>query len=186
MIPLLLLHTLVFAIAAVVFYVLFLRSARMRARFRLYEVRDKLILLVAREQLSEEDHVFRHLYGRVNGLLQAMPNVGVDDILHVVLSQRRNEDFDQALAQARTRLAKLSRDPAIDDADVKSVVRQYFSAVEYSILTHSSWMRVFFLLSNYATRHLAEWLIERLAPVRARHVVAGAQVFHDAEIGLQG
>ncbi|MBX3611119.1 MAG: hypothetical protein KF871_14605 [Hydrogenophaga sp.] len=185
MIQLLALHVLVFLVAAFVFYHLFLRSARMRARFRLYEVRDRLILLVARQQLAEESQVFRHCYGRVNELLAAMPDVGVDDILEVVLSRRKNEDFDHALMQARARLARISQDDALTDDDVKSVVRDYFAAVEYSILTHSRWMRVFFLLSTYATRQVAESMLQRLAPVQARHVVEGAQVFHDAELGLQ-
>ena len=51
--------------------------------------------------------------------------------------------------------------------------------------THSSWMRVFYLLSRYFTQQLADSLVNRLAPEQARQVVAGARVFHDAEVGLQ-
>jgi hypothetical protein len=71
-----------------------------------------------------------------------------------------------------------------DDA-VRTVVREYFAAVEYSILTHSSWMRVFFLLSRYLTQQLADSFVNQLAPEQARQVVAGARVFHEAEMGLQ-
>lgn len=185
MINLLVLHVLIFVVAAAVFYQLFLRAARLRARLRLYEVRDKLILLVAQDRMTEDQPVFKHLYGRVNQLLQSTPHVGVDDILQVVLSQRRDEDFDHALAQARARLARLSKDPVMNDDAVRTVVREYFAAVEYSILTHSSWMRAFFLLSRYLTQQLAESLLNRLAPKQARQVVASARVFHDAEMHLQ-
>src|SRR5690606_36222078 len=113
------------------------------------------------------------------------PHVGVDDILHVVLSQRRDEDFDHAQAQARIRLARLSKDPVMNDDAVRTVVREYFAAVEYSILTHSSWMRVFFLLSRYLAGQLAGSFVNRLAAGQALQVVAGARVFHEAEMGLQ-
>jgi hypothetical protein len=46
-------------------------------------------------------------------------------------------------------------------------------------------MRVFYLLSRYFTQQLADSLVNRLAPEQARQVVAGARVFHDAEVGLQ-
>ena len=55
-------HTILFLVFVVFFYLKFIESQRLKASFKLYEIRDQLVYLVANEVLNEEDIVFNYYY----------------------------------------------------------------------------------------------------------------------------
>lgn len=179
-----LLHVVAFFIAFLVYYSLILRSARLRAKFKLYEVRDNLVLLVAQGKLSEDSPVFVHFYNRVNNIIGEIPFIGLDDVLHAVLMFNGSKDYEAAIKKTQTKLEKLWKDPSLEDVAVRSVVKNYLSAVEYTIVVHSSWMRVFYLASRLLTKRLVDSVAESIAPQSAKHAVASIQVFEEAEARL--
>jgi hypothetical protein len=178
------LHIAVFIIAFIVFYSLILRNARLRAKFRLYKIRDRLILLIAQDKLSEDNPVFVHFYNRVNSIIGQIPFIGIDDVLHAVLLFDGSKDYRTAIERTQAKLEKLWKDPALENPEVRSVVKDYLSAVEYTIIVHSSWMRVFYLASRLLTKKLVNSIAEVVAPQSARHAVASIHVFEEAEARL--
>lgn len=179
-----LLHVAVFIFAFLVFYSLILRSSRLRAKFKLYEIRDKLILLVAQEKLSEDNPIFVHFYHRVNSIIGDIPFIGLDDVLHAVLTFNGSKDYKNAIKKTEAKLERLLKDPSLENAEVRAVVRDYLSAVEYTIIVHSSWMRVFYLASRLLTKRIVGRIAEVIAPQSAKHAVASINVFEQAEARL--
>lgn len=144
----LLLHGAVLFFVVIAAYVLHMRTVRMKASFNLYRVRDRFVLLVAKGVLPEESRAFKHYYGRINGLLTAAPNVGLDDILETIFRKMKPGEFDAVLSKAREQAKQMLEDPVMQRADVRDVVADYYRALNMMILSHSSIVRVLYLLSH--------------------------------------
>lgn len=150
------LHGVIVAVVSIAAYVLHMRTMRLKAGFNLYRVRDRFVLLVANGVLPEDSRVFRHYYGRINGLLESAPNVGLDDILEAMFRKMKPGEFDQVLSKAREQARQMLADPIMQRADVRDVVADYYRAINLMILSHSSIVRVLYLLSHrFATRMVA-------------------------------
>lgn len=119
-------HVAVFLVVVAVFYRLFINGARENARFKIYKVRDDLILLVAQKTLREDDLIFTHFYKRTNDLLRAAPNVGIDDVAEVMFTQQYRSDLDRAMTEARKRIARIHSDSLMADSRIKKVVLEYY------------------------------------------------------------
>lgn len=175
-----LLHAFIFLIVSIIFYSLFLKATREKARFNLFKVRDSLILLVANEKMIETDPIFLHFYKRVNLLLQKTPKVGVDDIIQVLLTKSDLKQFDKNLLQARKRIAEINSDPALNNIEIRSVVKNYYDSVEYLMLTHSSWILVFYYLSKFVKIGLSEKLVSFFGSTSGNIAVKSFRLIDDA------
>lgn len=143
-----LVHLLLFALVVAFLYRKYIEAARLRAQFGLFAVRDSLVLLVASGVLKEDNPVFEYHYKRVNSLLKAAPNIGVDDILHAVFNHPKEfKDFDKVLLETEAKIKQLFDNPAMKEADVKRVVESYYLALETVLLTHSSFLRVIYYIT---------------------------------------
>lgn len=174
-------HLVIFLVVVAVFYRLFINGARENARFKLYKVRDDLILLVAQKALREDDPVFLHFYTRINTLLRSAPNVGIDDIAEVMFTQKYRADLDKAMMDARKRIAKVHGDSLMSNPKVKEVALEYYQAVEYLMLTHSSWIRLFVFLTKFLTSQFAENIILALAGKTGKIAVSSQKFVNDIE-----
>lgn len=143
-----LIHLLLFVLVAAFLYRKYIEAARLRAQFKLFDVRDSLVLLVASGTIKEDNPVFEYHYKRVNALLKAAPKIGVDDILHTVFNHPKEfKDFDKVLVETEARIKQLFDNPIMKEADVKRVVESYYLALEAVLLTHSSLLRAIYYLT---------------------------------------
>jgi hypothetical protein len=150
-------------------YFMHLKTLRLRARFNLYRVRDRFVLLVADDVLSEDSRLFLHYYGRINRMLHDKPS-GIDDILHMVFHKFKDGDFSRILSQARKQAEKLAADPAAKHPDVRAAAADYYAAVEMLILSHSSILRASWILS----KHIAGKAVAKaFAPFAPPHLQRG-------------
>lgn len=175
-----LLHALIFLVISAIFYNLFLKATREKARFNLFKVRDNLIILVANEKMSETDPIFVHFYKRVNLLLQQTPKVGFDDIIEVLLLKSDPKEFDKNLNQARKKIAQINSDPALKNIEIRTVVKDYYDSVEFLMLTHSSWILVFYYLSKFVKISLSEKLVEFFGRKSGHIAVQSFRLIDDA------
>jgi len=158
------LHVMLLGMIVLVAYGMHMRTLRLRAGFNLYRIRDKLVLLVATDQLPEDSHLFKHYYGAVNGLLAAAPKVGFDDVLHTLFNKFDPENFQHAVSQAKKRAARLASDPLLNDPEVRQTVVEYYGAIRLMMFAHSSILRVAYLLSYRFIGGVCQDAIRRIAP----------------------
>lgn len=148
------------------------RTLRIKARFNLYRVRDKFVLLATAEDavIYEDSPLFVHYYGRINRLLQDDKPLGIDDILQMVFTKFKDGDFEKALSKAKEQARKLSEDPIAKHADVRDAIADYYAALETLILSNSSFLRLCLVIS----KHVAGAAITKaLAPIAPKPLKRG-------------
>ncbi|MGZ8256493.1 MAG: hypothetical protein ACXWTX_01850 [Gallionella sp.] len=157
-------HLLLILLVGIFLYRKYIESARLRAQFGLFAVRDSLVLLVASGKIKEDNPVFEYHYKRVNALLKAAPKIGVDDILHAVFFHPNEfKDFDKTLIQAEAKIKQLFDNPIMKEADVKEVIESYHVAMGAVLLTHSSMLRVVYYITVMMGASIVAYLPKKLA-----------------------
>ena len=132
-------------------YTKLLKGMQTEALYGLYDVRDRLIALVADGTLSEDGETFYHYYDRVNSVLNVAPNIGVDDILHGIFSKFDNpDDFEEALAHAKQRRQTILQSTDFESKEVCLVVEDYYRSIRKAILAHSSILRILNFVAFFA------------------------------------
>lgn len=134
-----------------------MKTQRLQACYNLYQVRDALVLLVARGVLPEDSRVFKHYYERINILLAVAPKVGIDDMLEQIFNKVSPEEFDATLNAARRQAKQMEADPLMKHDDVRQVVADYYIAIRALILSHSSLLKAAYVVS----RHLSHAAVAR-------------------------
>lgn len=166
------LHAGIIAIAIAVAYSMYIKTLRLRSTFSLYKVRDQFVYLVASGVLTEDDPVFKYYYERINLLLKLSPNVGVDDIIQVMLQQYKKspERFNELVSQAKAKADKLSEEPSFSHDQAKQAVRDYYQSIKLMVLCHSSMLRLGYVLSHHAMGRCLN-KVSRLLPQELQHGV---------------
>lgn len=150
-----LLHFAILLFALTFAYFWSVRTLRLKASFNLYRIRDRFVFLVASDLLQEESEVFKHYYNRVNALLQTAPNVGIDDILQAVFHEFKNsKDFVSTMEKVKLRVKKLQESPEMKNPDVREAVAEFYKAVQMMVLSHSSIVRVTYIVSRKLSKRL--------------------------------
>ena len=140
------LHIIFFFIFVVFFYHKYIETKQLQASYRLYALRDELILLVAKDILKEDNPVFKYHYKRVNNLLKMAPHVGFDDLLQVLLKNSHN--IEKSLNNEDKELKKVFSDPAMQNKQVREAIEAYYQAVKLMMISHSSLLKVAYLLAK--------------------------------------
>lgn len=153
-------HAGIMAVAVVIAYFSYMRTQRVRAAFMLYRTRDRFIYLVASGVLSEESVAFRHYYSRINQVISAAPNVGLDDLLQMMLTKFKPEDFQRIVAKSEEQVKKLKESKDFTHQEVRDAASDYYSAMSEMILAHSSILRAAYLFS----KHSAAKFVDKLIP----------------------
>lgn len=166
------LHFIIVLGIVLVAYIMNVRTMRLRACYNMYRVRDAFVLLVAQDVIPESSEVFKHYYGNINRLLRDAPKVGLDDMLATIFQRVKGAEFDRALAVARDKAKRMASDPLMKNDQVRQVVADYYVALRGMMLSHSSLLKLAYIVS----RHL-------LAPAVARRL--GGFVPGRIERGLQ-
>lgn len=166
------LHALVLSVVIVVAYLLQLRNVRLRARFDLYRVRDRFVLLVADDILDETSMVFTYFYKRVNRLLADDKPLGLDGVLFVLFKNRKNGDFERALANTFREAEKIAAAPDAQSEAVRAVIADFYTAVRGIIISHSSILRLIYRLSQFAVGIAIEKVLLRIAPEQIQRGIA--------------
>ncbi|MGY1490701.1 hypothetical protein ACW4YW_14945 [Methylobacillus pratensis] len=162
------LNVAVLAVGLFVAYGMYIRVMRMKAFFYLYSVRDSLVLLVAKGVLDEDNKLFTHYYTRVNSVLRERPKTGIQDILESLFSQYKKspQDFSNMLARARTQSQELLASAQEQDEEVKVVIENYYYGIKFLMLSHSSLLKLFYVLSKHVVRILpsaiTSWGLKKL------------------------
>ena len=68
--------------------VLLLKSREQRHKYRLYELRDELLYLVASHQLSESSLVFKVFYGAINKSISVVKKLTLYSLIHASISAK--------------------------------------------------------------------------------------------------
>lgn len=131
---------------SIVFYNLHLKVKRRAASFRLYAVRDALILLVAKGKLSEESKVYQYYYERINKTLSYAPNVGLDDALQSFINVKKANNHELLLENIERNFKEMRHLVDAEGVEIRNVVSDYYTAQKGMILAHSDWVKLCYLL----------------------------------------
>jgi hypothetical protein len=173
----------IFFTALLVLYVMFRSTLRKKACFEMYAIRDDLVYLVASGQLSEDNHVFQHYYTRANALLASAPDIGIDNLLEAIFTQRTSRrDFVEFLARAESKAQRLFQDVAFENPQVRCTVANYYSGVRNMILAHSSSLRLLYVLVRYSPGYLGTSIVRWIPGGYGRALLAAEYANHEAEI----
>ena len=138
-----------FIFAGLLFAVFFMylnsRTARRAASYKLYAVRDRLILLVAQGKLSEDSRIFQYYYSRVNDLIALAPNIGFDDVLNGYIILKENKNFEKSMKEAEARANEMHRLLKTESTEISDAVSAYYSAAHNMMLAHSSIIKLLYL-----------------------------------------
>jgi hypothetical protein len=134
----------------VIIFAIFINTLRVKAYrksviFKMFAVRDELIALVAAEKLSQKGEVFQYYYKRINALLSAAPNVGVDDVLSAMLkakSENQESEFENSMEVAKSEASTMLELIKDEDAEVGKVISSYYEVSRKLIVSHSSITRI--------------------------------------------
>src|SRR5690606_107907 len=88
------------------------------------------------------------------------------------------QGFERALARAREKAKRMSEDPLLQNDEVRQVVSDYFRALRSMILSHSSFLKLAYVLSRHV---MAPAMSRRLAAVVPRRIKQGLRVVDYAE-----
>ncbi|BDP30200.1 hypothetical protein DC364_21240 [Vibrio vulnificus] len=141
-----------------------LKAYRKHRVFQMFAIRDRLVLMVAQEKISEDSKVFQYYYKRVSFLLELAPNIGLDDMINHMLSAKkagaRRSDIERSRAEA-DEIAKLKE---LECEEVRELVADYYRVSKELILAHSSLSRLVMiaLLKSDFLKNLAK----KFAPKR--------------------
>jgi hypothetical protein len=158
------------AISAV-FGILMNRLRRRKATYSLFAVRDKFVLLAAKGELNEESHLFKYYYKRINMLLQAAPNIGLDDALKsFILKQSKTpKDLASTMEKAMQEATKVLQSKELENDEIANAVKLYYSTNKEMILSHSSITRLLY----YAISHgLVKNSFMKKVPVKFQKALA--------------
>lgn len=155
----LLIHAVIFLAFAVFFYSRLIRAQRLRSIYGLYKVRDDLVYLVASDVVAETDPVFTFYYKRVNAILSMAPNVGIDDILHNMLTS--GNDIERALAKAKKDVDRVLAHETAQKKEVSEIIERYYKGVKVMMLSHSSIFRAFYLFAKHVNPLRIEYVLPK-------------------------
>lgn len=136
----------IFTAISIWLYKGFVDASRLKAKYLLYAVRDKLVYLVAMEELSENDPIFQEYYKKVNNLLGLTPNVGLDDFLDAAFYFKKTGRDVQIKERAKLQLERLKSHSSMKSPAVQEVVSEFYKAVQFLLITHSSFTRVAYIV----------------------------------------
>jgi hypothetical protein len=122
------------------------KTDRKAASFKLYAVRDELVCLVAEKKLSAESEVFQYYYNSLNIVLKKAPNVGLDDAMDMFLRKNSSEEVETTLKAANLEAEKMLQLVKHESPEVSIVIADYYAALKYMILSHSSFLRFFYIV----------------------------------------
>ncbi|HDS1679180.1 TPA: hypothetical protein QEM39_000657 [Pseudomonas putida] len=149
-------------VASIMLGMLMNRLRRRKATYKMYEVRDKFVLLVANDIITEDSPVFRYYYKRANMLLQYAPNIGIDHAFKAFTYQRVNapKDFKEAICKAKQEAEKVMQSKDLELEEVADAVKHYYASNKEMVLAHSSVTRLLYYAISYGL--VTEWLMRKV------------------------
>ncbi|ELA8132932.1 hypothetical protein [Vibrio parahaemolyticus] len=112
--------------------------------YRMYAIRDELVLLVAKDKIQENSRVFQYYYKRINILLQHAPNIGLDDMVSQLISTKKSSKVD--LEQTKQEVEELLALKELECEEVRAAVQDYYEVSRDMILAHSSYIKLLFVI----------------------------------------
>ena len=94
-------------------------------KYKLFQIRDKLIRLVAEEKLSEDDPVFAFFYRAIDFLIRHTDLVNLKSVVDA-LREAQERGLDPAAAQEVERINKQLEH---EDPEVREVVSEFYATV---------------------------------------------------------
>lgn len=158
------------------------RLRRRKATYKIYEVRDSFVLLVAKGIITEDSPVFKYYYKRANMLLQYAPNIGIDHAFKAFTYQRVNapKDLKEAIEKSRNEAEKVMQSKDLELEPVAAAVKLYYASNKEMILAHSSMTRLLYYAFSYGL--ITEWLMrkipESMQKAMALVKISGEEVNH--------
>jgi dsDNA-specific endonuclease/ATPase MutS2 len=112
-------------------------------KYKLFQIRDRLIRLVAEEKLSEDDFVFFFFYRAIDFLIRHTDLVNLKSLVDA-LRDAQERGLDPAAAQEVERINKQLKD---EDPEVREVVSEFYATVMQILIENSFTIR---LIANYS------------------------------------
>lgn len=155
------------------------KARRMAAKFAMYDARDKFVFLVADDVIDELDPVFSFYYSRINDILSAAPNIGLDHMLSSILKSKTSNIHD-SIRRVKERTRELNNEKSMEIPAVKEAVTAYLLASKAMILSHSSLLKInYVILKNREKYAMFKHFYSGGSYVEAAEVVDS---YNDAEL----
>lgn len=124
------------------------------SRFKMFDVRDRLILLVAKKVLDKDSIIFTLYYKRVNNMLRLTEKMHLEGIIQAITVDRTSKaEVDKYNVYLNKIAESLKKEPK----EVREVIEEYYNNINEMLLINSNFFYVAEQLSmNYKK------LVERL------------------------
>jgi len=173
-------YDIMFAISLVVLASLpFMRSLwKMRvesSRFRMFAVRDELVLLVAKGLLKKDSVIFTHYYRMSNDVLRMTDNMHFEGLFQALFTSKQSE----AHREKRNQTIKIVHDQLKhEDECVRHAVLEYYEALIEMTLVNSNLFSMIHIISR---KMLKKSFQEKAIKWASQHDPKPAMVFRDVE-----
>jgi hypothetical protein len=146
MMDLFIIHVVIFLFFVIYFFNKNIETTRLKSLYNLYDIRDRLIYLVASDITDEKNKLFSYYYTRINHILKLTPNVGLDDLLDQLT--RNSTSIESSIRKAKKELNEVLSDHLMENNEVKQIVEDYYNGVRTLVLSHSSLFKMGYILSK--------------------------------------
>lgn len=108
-------------------------------RYKLYEVRSRLVALVASRQLAKDSVIFNYYYPRINKVLRFTESMHLEGLISFLREERRSakeiEDLNVRLREVRSALQGMPD-------NVKTVIEKYYTVLQETLVINSNFFKV--------------------------------------------
>jgi hypothetical protein len=133
--------------------VLLLHNHESKQKYRLFAVRDKLLLLAATDAISEKDMVFKVFYRAMNTYIKELDSVTIVSYMRASTAVKTELEKEN--------LKRLSESLQRADPAVQAVVNDFFHVVMDALRYNSPMLSVLLALARHCTRL---WAVMRKLP----------------------
>lgn len=132
----------VICVASLPFARLYWKSQVEECRFGLFEIRDRLVLMVAKGELDINSSIFNHYYTMVNEILRLTEKMHFEGLIRALGSFKTSE---AEMAEYRFQLKKLSEEVENAPEGVKKLAEDYYRALIEMLLVNSNFVSALYL-----------------------------------------
>lgn len=144
-------------------------------RYKIFAVRDNLILLVASGKLDEDSLLFRHYYKRTNDILRLTEKMHFEGLYQALASTKLSK---QRITDHKERITSIEKIINDSDAQVKEAITAYYEAVIELMMVNTNIFSFVYVVTNH---RIKETMRSKLIAWAEKNDPKSAEIFHSVE-----
>lgn len=144
-------------------------------RYKIFAVRDNLVLLVASKKLDESSLLFRHYYKRTNDILRLTDKMHFEGLYQALTSTKLSK---QRIVDHKERMVNIQKIISESDPQVKDAITAYYEAVIELMMVNTNIFSFVYVVSNH---RIKETMRGKLMTWAEKNDPKSAEIFHSVE-----